>query len=227
MLLDEIGKSIKKMKQLDAIENAAQDAEKKAKNDSDFKNLVEDFSLSMRKLSQATEKLDYTITTDTAGLLVECIEKLDAVIDSGIVDSDALFTARQQINKKVNPALTKEWKTYHQKKTSGSISKLNTIGNLASDPAEIAKIRSDISNGSEWTGLSLSDDGTATRLDLMVNGIETVDKLEESLNLSDEIRNFIVLVTTKRAKISDISSNVIQWIKEENLEDKFVINFRN
>ena len=133
----------------------------------------------------------------------------------------------QSDNKKVNANLTKEWKSYHQKKTAGSISKLNTLGNLASDLESVSKIRTNIANGSEWNGLSLSDDGVNSRLTLLKKSIDDVDQLEESLNLSDEIRSFIVSVTNRKAKVSDVTDNIIRWIKEEHLENKFVINFKN
>ena len=227
MLSDSLSKSIKKMKQLDIVENAALDAEKKAKNDSDYSTIVVDFSSSMSKLQKATQLMDYSITSETVTNLEEGITQLRNVISSGVVDADSLNSARQHINKKVNANLTKEWKSYHQKKTAGSISKLNTLGNLASDLESASKIRTNIANGSEWNGLSLSDDGVNSRLTLLKKSIDDVDQLEESLNLSDEIRSFIVSVTNRKAKVSDVTDNIIRWIKEEHLENKFVINFQN
>ena len=64
-------------------------------------------------------------------------------------------------------------------------------------------------------------------LTLLKKSIDDVDQLEESLNLSDEIRSFIVSVTNRKAKVSDVTDNIIRWIKEEHLENKFVINFKN
>ena len=79
----------------------------------------------------------------------------------------------------------------------------------------------------EWNGLSLSDDGKHSRLELFKCAIDEIDELEESLNLSDEIKNFIVKVTTGKARISDVNDNIITWIREENLKDRFVINFKS
>ena len=137
-----------------------------------------------------------------------------------------MSSARQQINRKLNPNLTKEWKAFHQKKTKVSISKLDTLGNLAGSPDSVAAIRADISNGYEWAGLSLSDDGTHTRLSLLKAAIDRIDELEENLNLSDEIKAFIVKVTSKKARVSDVSEAIIDWIMKENLDDRFVISFK-
>lgn len=226
MLMDSLSKSIKNMKQMDIIENVAHDAEKKAKNDSDYRVVVEDFSKTVNKLHQTVKTMDYTITGETVQCLEESLDKLGEAVTAGVVDADTLSSARQKINRKLNSNLTKEWKAFHQKKTKVSISKLDTLGNLVGSPDTIAAIRADISNGSEWAGLSLSDDGAHTRLSLLKAAIDRIDELEENLNLSDEIKAFIVKVTGKKARVSDVSEAIIEWIKKENLDDRFVISFK-
>ena len=225
MLLAKLTTSIKKMKQLDIMENAVLDAEKKAQNEAAYKSLVGDFHKTVKKLQQAVETLDYSVTDETVQYLSDGVEKLLTVISVGVVDAVDIPTARQYINRKVNPALVKEWKVYYQKKTPESLSKLNTLGHLAANSETAAVIRANISNGGEWNGLSLSDDGKNSRLELFKSAIDEIDELEESLNLSDEIKDFIVKVTTKKARVSDVNENIIRWIKAENLEERFVINF--
>lgn len=227
MLLDNLTRSVKKMKQMDILESAALDAEKKAKNDADYKTVVRDFSNTVNKLQQAVSAFDYAVSGETVQNLEECIDKLDNAVSSGVVDTEALSGARQQINRKINPNLTKEWKAYHQKKTKSSISKLDTLGNLAGNQETIAVLRTNISNGGEWSGLSLSDDGVHTRLALFKSAIDRIDELEESLNLSDEIKEFIVKVTLRKARVTDVTPAIIEWIKKESLDDKFAISFRS
>lgn len=225
MLSDKLTTSIKKMKHLDIVENAVLDAEMKAQNESAYKALVCDFHKTVKKLQQAVETLDYTVTGETAQYLSDGVANLLTVISAGVVDTEELSSARHHINRKVNPALVKEWKAYYQKKTPGSLSKLNTLGYLAANPETAAAIRANILNGGEWNGLSLSDDGKNSRLELFKSAIDEIDELEESLNLNDEIKDFIVKVTAKKARVSDVDENIIRWIKAENLEERFVINF--
>lgn len=227
MLMDSLSKSIKNMKQMDIVENAALDAEIKAKNDSDYMTVVKDFSKTVDKLQQTIKQMDYSITGETAQCLEDSLDRLSETITAGMVDADTLSSARQQINRKLNPNLAKEWKAFHQKKTKVSISKLDTLGSLAGSPDTIDSIRASISNGSEWAGLSLSDDGAHTRLSLLKAAMDKIDELEENLNLSDEIKAFIVKVTSKKARVSDVSEAIIEWIKKENLDDRFVISFKS
>lgn len=227
MLMDSLTDSIDKMKHMDSVENAAMDAEKKAKNDADYRTVVADFSNTVNKLRRAVTTMDYTITSEAVQCLEECMAKLNGVVVAGVVDADVLAGARQQITRKGNPSLTKEWKAYYQKKTTRSLSKLDTLGNLAGSSDMIASLKANIAGGSEWAGLTLSDDGSHTRLSLLKKSIDQIDALEEKLNLSDEVKDFIVKVTNRRARLTDVSPSILEWIKKESLDDKFVINFKN
>ena len=227
MLTDEISKSIKRLKQLDKIELAEHDAELKIKNDREFSNLVNEFSLSLSKISFATKEMDFTISNEMIHLLSEVTDDLKNIITSGVVDEDELNITKKNVTRKVIPGLTKEWKEFYERKVSGINGKLSTIGSLVSDKDKISSIRMNISNGSDWSALLQKTNGGNTRIELFNNSILEIDEIEESLELSDEIKDFVMSVTRGRAKVTDISDSVVDWIKKENLEGRFVVKFRN
>lgn len=178
MLIDDIKQEIKSMKQLDSIESAAQDAERRQKNDADFTSLVLAFTSSVEKIKEAQNVLVFKLTDETIQYLNDGVNGLENVISSMVVDESALNEVKQHITKKVNPALSKEWKTFHKTKTMGLSGKLSSIGSLVSDKNKIDTIRTNINNGSEWAGLLLKDDGIHTRLELLKDGIDQVNQLE-------------------------------------------------
>lgn len=227
MLSDDIKKSIKRLKQLDILESAVHDAELKIKNDNDFSNTVNDFSLSMRKLSFATNELEFMISAEMLQYVEETIESLKNVISAGAVNEDELVAVKRNINRKITPGLAKEWKVLHKERTSGVSAKLSTIGSLIADKEKISSIRTSITNGREWTTLLLKDDNVNTRLQMLKSGITEVEEIEESLDLSDEIKEFVISVTHGKAKVTDINDTITEWIKNENLEGRFVIKFRD
>ena len=94
-----------------------------------------------------------------------------------------------------------------------------------SDTDHIRTIRENITTSGDWKNLSDHVNGK-TVLSRLCESISEVDKLEESLNLNDEVQKFISLVTQGRARITDLNETVLEWIKNENLEDKFAIKFR-
>lgn len=227
MLIDDIKNTIKDLKKLDTIESAAQDAEKKAKNDNDFSALVLDFTTSILKVSEASNQLGFKLSAETLKSIEEGIQKIEEVISSSVVNEVELANTKQHINKKINPNLSKEWKEFHAKKIAGLSAKLSSMGGLVQDPNQIAVIKQKLNNGSDWSGLFLKDDGIYTRLDRLTEGISEVDQLEHGLNLSEEIKDFVVKVASGKAKVTDLKQNIIDWIVNENLTDKFTISFKN
>ena len=133
MLLDELSSTVKRLSQLDKKEIAIQDAEKKAKNDSNYSALTSDFNESMRKLKYAHEELGYTLSENTIQLVDDSLTKLQETIEAGVVDEEVLSSTKQQINRRLNPTLSKEWKDFHGKKTNSVVGKLATIGSLVPD----------------------------------------------------------------------------------------------
>lgn len=227
MLLDDLENAIKKLKQMDKVESANQDAEKKASDDLNFKKTIIEFSSNLKKISYATTELNYKLTSETVALLDDNLENLTKTISSGIVDSNMLTSIKQGLTRKTNPALSREWKNFHDKKASSCTTKINTIGKLAKDSNMMQTIKTNVANGSEWNDLTLLDNGVCKELSLMRQGIDAVDQLEISLNLDEPIKQFIRLVTQRKATIKDLNDDVLQWIIEEQMEDKFLINFKN
>lgn len=226
MLTDDIEKSIKRLEQLYKIELAERDAERKGKNDEEFSNIVEDCLHLSEKILFATNELDFALTNEMLQLLSDVPENLENVISAGVVDKDELNMAKKNVNKKIIPGLKKEWKVFYEKKVSGVFDKLSTIDSLVSDKDKISTIETNISNGKDWDTLLVKDSGVNARIELLKNGITEVDEIEESLDLSDEIKDFIISVTRGRAKVTDINDSIVEWIKRENLEGKFAIKFR-
>lgn len=227
MLIDDIQKEIKIMKQLDSIESAAQDAERRQKNDMDYSALVLTFTASMEKIKEAKNMLLFELSDESIQYLDDSVKGLENVIGSMVVDEEVLKKVKQDITKKVNPILSKEWKAFYKTKTTGLYGKLASMDSLVSDKNQIDTIRTNLTRGNEWSGLLLKDDGVHTRLELLKDGIKQVSQLEQNLNLSDEVKEFVVKVTNGKARITDITNNIIDWIIKENMVDKFAVSFKS
>ena len=226
MLTDEMSKTIKSLKKLNMVESAAHDAEKKAKNDKDYSSLVSDFTTSMLKVSATRDKLDYNLSLDALQCLQECLNALESVIESSVVDEAELANAKNIINRKLNPTLSKEWKEFHSKKTGGVMAKITSIGGLVPDQSQITSIKTKINEGQEWSLLHLGGPTSKTRLDSLCDGINQANKLEQGLKLSPEVSNFVSLVSAGKARVTDVTPDILKWIVQEKMTDKFVIGFR-
>ena len=103
---------------------------------------------------------------------------------------------------------------------------LYTVASLASDKDHINTIRDNINDSADWNALSNNINATTTKIMRFKSSIDEVDKIEEELNLNDEIKRFITLVTRGKAKITDLNDEIMAWIENENLADKFTIRFK-
>ncbi len=226
-LIDEIDSTVKQLKKLDAQESSAQDAQKKAKNDQDYTQIVDELSGAVEKISEASSKLGFVPSDDSIQMTEESISLLEKVIYADVVDEIEMNSAQRQIRRKLVPQLSNEWKKFYQPKVSRTRAKLSSVSSLISDKNQVAQIQKQIAGAEEWTGLLFKDNGTQTRLEQLKNAIESVDQIEADLDLSEDVRRFLERVTKGRAKVTDLNSEIIEWIRNENLEDKFVINFKN
>lgn len=226
-LMDEIGNTVKQLKKLDAREASAQDAQKKAKNDQDYFSVVSELSNAVEKISEASSKLGFKPSEDIIQIAEDSISLLEKVIDADVVDEVEFNVAQQQIKRKLLPKSKAEWKKFYQPKVTKTRAKLSSVNSLISDRNKVILIQKQITNAEEWTGLLLKDNGVQTRLDQLKNAIESVDQIEASLDLSDDVRKFLEQVTKGRAKVTDLNIEIIEWIRREKLEDKFTINFKN
>ena len=226
MLVDDIKKSVRQLKQLDDVESAVHDAAKREKNDKEFASLVDSFTISISKLSSACEKLGYDPSNETIQDAENVIEIMESTVSLGMVDETKLDHVKRK-SRELNGSLSRGWESFHRNKTEGILNKLNTFGGLMREQDQVQQFRNHIAKSRGWDGLSLADDGVHTRLDLLKDTIDEVNHMEESLNLVDEVRDFIALVTRGKARVSDLNETIVNWIQKESLNDKFVIGLKN
>lgn len=227
MLTDDLQRSVKQLRKLDLLESAVHHAEKKAKNDKDFSKLVADFSVAMEKFSYISKEFDFNFSDEILQSVEEAIVQLESIMSAGMVEEEELAAAKQYITKKTIPGLAKEWERFYRQKSSGFSGKLATVGNLASDKEKIIAIKMNIEQGADWTGLLVKDNGTNTRIQLLKNSFDELEQIEDSLDLRGEVKEFVVSVMKGKARVTDLSSTIMEWIKKENLEDKFIVSFKN
>ncbi len=226
MLIDEIKSCVSNLKRLDMFETAAQDIEKKKKNDNEYSDMINDLKNVLMNLSEAKEKVGFQISEDTILIIEEGIQKSEKTIENDVVDEIELISTKQHLSKKIKTPITKEWKLFYNNITPDLNAKLSSMGGLLKDTEQIKNIKEKIKNGSEWTELFKSENGTTKKIKDFSDGIMQVDQLEHGLNLNDEIKEFVMKVSSGKARITDINQNIIDWINTEGLVDKFIIKFK-
>lgn len=225
MLLDSLKSTNSALQQLNVRETAVQDAKKKAKNDQDYSQLVSDFYNSVRTLKYSHDLLGYSVSAGVIQSLNDTCRNLQKAIESGVVDEEILSKVKKQKNS-LHRTLEREWKTFYEEESKGVFSKLDLVESLVPNKSHIEYIRNRIRDCEGWVNLSDGGDFNSIKIANFNSSLDEVGKLEEQLSLDDNIKEFIARVTKGNANITDLSEDVVRWIREKNLGDKFSIVFK-
>ena len=214
-----------KLKQLQKKESAFHNFERKKANDQDFMSLVQETHTAMCTLKHAHEELGYTLPKNALEFIRNTLTQLTALKEEGIVDRTQLSSVQQQVKRNIHMQLKTLWQEFHSKKTQQICSKIDMIGGLVQDQTHLRTIQAHLQDSRDWGALSQCDRPGITKLQQFHTYISEIDNLENHLNLNDEVRQFINLVTHGKARISDLHENVLNWIKKNDLDSKFVIRY--
>ena len=225
MLMDNINTLVKQMKQLDLKESAALDAERKNKNDNDYAELVDAYSKTVKTISRSNQHLGFKPSQSVIDELENAATSLEGVVEIGFVDETECKNTKNKIVKSITPELSKEWTVFYKQKTQGVNSKLSTVSNLVNDDNKIQTIRSGIDSCCKWDDLVGQTDQGENMVIGFSKALSELEQIENSLSLTDGIKEFISKAQYGNARISDLSDEVLAWIKKENLDDMFVVVF--
>ena len=120
------------------------------------------------------------------------------------------------LNRELNDMLTVEWKEYHAHKTS-SIKEILSIARTLSGN-EATSLINDINAASGW-------DSSTKSIIRMTDAITEADELIGRLELNDSIVEFLKKMIDHKASLEDLSSEVLDWVKKEDLEKRVKLSF--
>lgn len=227
MLTEKIAKTSKQLKQLNRVEIAFQDAEKKAKNDNDYERLVTDFTTFITNIDDARKTIGFEIDSNLLDEIKNTLNEIELILENDIVNEEILSKSKTNVNRRINKLIKEQWDEFYRTKTEGILGKITTISSLVEDRQQIVDIRKQIDEGCKWETLFDTNESGNSKLVLLCESIDKLEDIELKLNLSDDIRHFIYLVTNRCAKITDLTPAIIDWIKKEELEERFLISFKN
>ena len=144
---------------------------------------------------------------------------LHSCIDTGLVQENQAKGLSSSI-KAIKDTISGEWKIFYGEIADKRIRTLNTVQSITPDRIKTGYVINKIKNG------STIDYGDSRNLKMLSDGIKEADAILESLELTDEILQFLDKVSAGRATLLDYTDSVKKWISEENLNMKFSIRFK-
>lgn len=225
MIIDEMNKSISRMIALNNKSLSSDEINKKNADNKLFKDAVYILYVNTKKLEESKKELNFKLQSrETISKLVNIVDELNEVIASGEVDSELVKRVYKRSND-ITQDLKNEWDIYYKRKETKANGELEVISGLIDDEIEIRKIHEQIYKAKDWGELMILENGV-TRLQLFTNAMKKIEKVRANLELSPNIELFLKAVSNNMADVDSLSADVLSWIKDNKLSDKFAIEFK-
>ena len=219
MLIDTLNECIVDMKTVREMETASADTKKQATADYNFKQLVLGLKKTVLEVDLAVKNSDFRPSANVISALKSFLASCDKVIQVGAAN-EATTQYISTESKKMYAVMGQEWSEYYTKMSSHVISLLDTVKSILKDENKAVYAVNKIKKAANWN----------TSLDnynYLKQGLAEADQILEDLDLDEdsEVLAFLKLVSAGNATILDLTDEILEWIKTENLGDKMYINF--
>lgn len=211
MIINKINQQIKDLNSISKHDSAVNDAVKQKSIDLKFKNLV----LNTKKFFEIIEycNAEFEFNVKCVDQLKDLLKSLNDCVSDSFVDEE-MYKISEKNFKNVEKQIKSEWEFFHKSKTISIKNTLNTIFNI--NKFNIERCLIDIGAAEKW-------ESDIQKYQQMKKGLEDAQNLIDNLNLNDDVVVFLKKISTKRATITDLTPEIIDWIYKENLEKKIKI----
>jgi len=219
MLIDTLNECIVDMKTVREMETASADTKKQATADYNFKQLVLGLKKTVLEVDLAVKNSDFRPSANVISALKSFLASCDKVIQVGAAN-EATTQYISTESKKLYAVMGQEWSEYYTKMSSHVISLLDTVKSILKDENKAVYAVNKIKKAANWNT-------SIDNYNYLKQGLAEADQILEDLDLDEdsEVLAFLKLVSAGNATILDLTDEILEWIKTENLGDKMYINF--
>ena len=219
MLIDTLNECIVDMKTVREMETASADTKKQATADYNFKQLVLGLKKTVSEVDLAVQNSGFRPSANVISALKSFLGSCDKVIQVGAAN-EATTQYISTESKKLYAVIGQEWSEYYSKMSSHIISLLDTVKSILKDENKAVYAVNKIKKAANWNT-------SIDNYNYLNQGLAEADQILNDLDLDEdsEVLAFLKLVSAGNATIMDLTDEILEWIKAENLGDKMFINF--
>lgn len=219
MLIDTLNECIVDMKTVREMETASADTKKQATADYNFKQLVLGLKKMVEEVDLAIKNSDFRPSANAISALKSFLDFCDKIIQVGAANEATTQYISTEF-KKLYAVIGQEWFEYYSKMYAHIISLLDTVKSILNDENKAVYAINKIKKAANWNT-------TIDNYNYLKQGLAEADQILNDLDLDEdsEVLAFLKLVSAGNATILDLTDEILEWIKTENLGDKMFINF--
>lgn len=219
MLIDTLNEYIVDMKTVCEMETTSNDTNKQATANYNFKQLVLRLKKIVEEVDLAVKNSDFQPSANVLSALKSCLGSCDKVIQVGAANEATTRYISSELNKQY-VVIGQEWSEYYIQMSSDIISLIDTVKSILKDKNKAVYAVNKIKKAATWNT-------TIDNYNYLKQGLTEADQILNDLNLDEDsaVLAFLKLVSEGNATILDLTEEILDWIKTENLGDKMFINF--
>lgn len=219
MLTDILNECIIDMKTVYEMETASADTKKQAAADYDFKQLIISLKQTINEVNLAVENSEFRPSANVVSALKSFLGACDKVVQAGAANNATTQYISSE-SKKLYAVIGQEWVEFYSKATANILSLLYTVKGIIPDENKAIYAANKIKKAATWNT-------TVDNYNYLKQGIAEADKILEDLDLDEdsEILVFLKLVSEGKATILNLTDEILEWLKQENIANKIFLKF--
>lgn len=211
MLIDKVNQQIEDFKSISKHNSVVNNAAKQKNIDEKFKNLVFDTKKYLEIIKYCNSEFEFNVKC--VDQIKDLLKSLNDCVSDSFVDEE-MYIISEKSFKNMEKQIKSEWEFFHKSKTISIKNTLNTIFNI--NKFNVERCLTDIGAAEKW-------ESDIRKYQQMKKGLDDAQNLINNLNLNDDVVDFLKKISTKRATITDLTQEIMDWIYKENLEKKIKI----
>ncbi|GBF31835.1 hypothetical protein DCCM_0019 [Desulfocucumis palustris] len=125
-----------------------------------------------------------------------------------------------QVNE-LEEKLKKAWQAYASSISRNSLGLLESTKGVLNDPSKIDDVINKLALiQSQWPVAN-------NTLQDLTNALEEALQIIQDLNAGEDVQKFLELVFSRKARVSDLKPEVLEWLENQGLTDNLEISFAN
>lgn len=218
MLIDTLNECIIDMKTVHEMETASADTQKQATADYNFKQLILKLKQMIDEVNLAVDNSEFRPSSNVISALKSFLGSCDKVVQAGAANNSTTQYIASE-SKKLYVVIGQEWTEYYLKATANILSLLDTVKGIIPDENKAIYATNKIKKAASWNT-------SIVNYNYLKQGIAEASKIIEDLDLDEdsEVFAFLKLVSEGNATISNLTDEILDWIKSKDIANRMYIS---
>lgn len=218
MLVDTLNEAIIDMKTVHELETASADTKKQATADYNFKQLIASLQQMVNEIKLAVDNSEFMPSANVVSGFKSFLASCDKVVQAGAANNATTQYVSSE-SKKLYAVMGQEWSEYYTKSTSNILGLIETVKGILPDENKATYATNKIKKAATWNT-------SIENFSYLKQGLQEANDILSEIDLDEKspILAFLKLVSEGNATIADLTDEILEWIKRENLAKKLYIN---